>query len=258
MVVPMLEIKVSGLEQMRKEFADFSDRRFAAAVATALTRTGRNLVEQWRSELQSSVDRPTSLTTRAPIATMATARSLASRVSLRDQVMAGTPPSDYLKPLEFGGGRTHKKFERALIAQGSMPASSYAIPTDNADRDGYGNVRRQLLVQILVQLAGGSVSGGYRRVISASQAKRAQAAIKAGKQFVAVLQQTGKLYPGIYARANADGTLRMVFSYERRTYYKRQLSLIDRAARSGQGLMETNMRVAFNESAARLRARNAR
>jgi len=254
----MLEVKVKGLEELRREFSEFSDRRFAAAVATALTRTGRDVAGQWREELAGRVDRPTALTAKAPKSTMATARNLVSVVSMRDQVIAGTPPSQYLQPLEFGGGREHKKFERALIAQGSMPANTYAIPTDNAERDGYGNVRRQVLVQILTQLAGGSVREGYRRVISASAAKRAQSAIKSGKQFVAVLEQTGKLYPGIYARTGGGNELRMVFSYERRTFYKRQLSLMDRAVSSGQARMEVNMRVAFNESLGRLRSRGAR
>ena len=137
-----------------------------------------------------------------------------------------------------------------------MPAGSYAVPTDYAKRDAFGNVTRGQVVQILVQLAGGSVRDGYRRVISASATKRAQAAIRAGREYVAVLAQQGKLGPGIYARVGND--LRMVFSYESRVYYKRQVSLLDRAKRTAPRVFAAEFDRALSESAARLRARGAR
>jgi hypothetical protein len=225
----LVTVDASELTEMaaRMKAMGFSDRRLAAAVATGLTGTARALQRQWQDELRGEVDRPTPLTVNAPIIKMATARDLEAVVSLRQQVRAGTPPSEYLQPLAFGGGRALKKFERALIAQGSMPANAFAIPTDNAERDAYGNVRRQVLVQVLTQLAGGAVQAGYRRVISASAQRRANAAIKAGRNYVAVLDNSQGLYPGIYARVGRE--LKMIFAYESSARYRKQLSLVDRA-----------------------------
>ena len=249
----MLTIQIDGLDRLRQQLEAFSDRRFAASIATALTRTARSLQAEWKDELRSRVDRPTSLTTNAPIVRQATAQNLVAELAMRDQLANGTPPAQYLHPLEYGGGREHKKFERALIAQGSMPPGTYALPTDYAKRDAYGNVTRGQLVQILGQLAGGSVRAGYRRVISASATRRAQAAIRAGREYVAVLQREGKLYPGIYARVGNE--LRMVFSYERVTHYRRQLSLADRARGKAQQVFNREMTRAIEESAKRLAAK---
>lgn len=251
----MLTLKIKGLDDLQRQIDDFSQRRMAAATATALTRTAHALRAEWKDELSRHINQPTTLTQNAPVVRMATAQNLMASVRMRDQVTNGTAPAEYLKPLEYGGGREHKKFERALIEQGSMPSGTYAVPTDFAKRDAYGNVARGQLVQILVQLAGGTVREGYRRVISASATRRAQAAIRAGREYVAVLQQQGKLYPGIYARVGAG--LRMVFSFERRVFYRRQLSLADRAQRKAQEVFDKEMRRAVEESAARLKARSA-
>src|SRR5574343_1170170 len=248
-----MQVQITGLDELRRNLSEFSDRRFAAAVATALTRTARVVQTAWQAELREKVDRPTPLTERAPIVEQATAQSLTAIVRMRDQVAAGQPPSLYLQPPTFGGGRQLKQFEKALIAQGSMPSGTFAVPTDYAKRDAYGNVTRGQLVQILVQLAGGSVSGGYRRVISASAQRRAQAAIRAGKEYVAVLQREGKLRPGIYGREG--NKLRMVFSYESRVTYRRMLSLADRAKTAVDASLQDELRRAVEESAARLAAK---
>lgn len=250
------QVGAAAWDELRRELDGFSARRMNAAVATALTRTARSVQTDWRAELQRGVDRPTPMTTAAPLVTQATATSLVAEVRMRDSVAKGTPPSQYLQPLEYGGVRAHKKFELSLMAQGSMPRGSFAVPTEHAQRDSYGNVSRRQLVQILVQLAGGVVRDGYRRVISASAVKRAKAAIRAGKSYVAVLERQGKLQPGIYARQGNE--LRMVFAYERSVRYTRQLSLIERARRKGQEAFRAELSRAIEESAARLQARGGR
>lgn len=250
----MIKLKVEGMKEALARLGGFSARRMNAAVATALTRTGRVVQDDWKRQLSVDVDRPTQLTARAPVIQQATAAKLQTEVRLRDAVSNGQPPSTYLQPLERGGGRVHKKFEKALIAQGSMPRGSYAVPTDNATRDGYGNVSRGQLVQILVQLAGGVVRDGYRRVISKSAARRAQAAVRSGKEYVAVLAEQGGMAPGIYARL-PEGKYQMVFAYERNVRYKRQLSLRARAKRIALQTFPAELSRAIDESAQRLRAR---
>jgi hypothetical protein len=224
----MLTIKIEGLDAARRTVDGFSDRRFAAAIATALTRTNRHLHQAWRDELAESLDRPTPLTVRAPQRSKdATAQHLEVEVYISDQVRdGGTPPSDYLSTQEQGGDRGLKKFERALIARGSMRAGQRAVPGQYAQLDGYGNVSRGQLVQVLAQL-GTAFSPGYARVISADAVKRARSALRSGNTYIAVPERRGKLRAGIYRKFAGD--LLPVFFFVSTLRYPRRTSLIETA-----------------------------
>ena len=54
----------SNIDEVRKQFSEFSDRRFKSAVATALTRTARAVGDEWTQQLSAKLDRPTPATTR--------------------------------------------------------------------------------------------------------------------------------------------------------------------------------------------------
>lgn len=60
-----MEIKIKGLDELRRDLAQFSDRRFRAAVATALTRTAKKVQDEMRDELRTVFDRPTPFTLNA-------------------------------------------------------------------------------------------------------------------------------------------------------------------------------------------------
>ena len=54
----------SNIDEVRKQFAEFSDRRFNAAMATALTRTAVQVRNAVQAEMPRVLDRPTPYTTR--------------------------------------------------------------------------------------------------------------------------------------------------------------------------------------------------
>ncbi len=193
----MIELRVSGVDQARAALAGFSDRRFKAAIATAVTRTARKAAQGWNQQLQTTIDRPTARTKSAATFQGATANKLSARVFVKDR-MVGTAPDEYLQAQEWGGSRAVKKFEQALINSGAMPRGYVTVPGEAAQRDAYGNVSRSLIIAVLAQL-GSDYSPGYQRVISKSATRRLATAARRGQRFVAV-QPGARISPGIYQR----------------------------------------------------------
>lgn len=248
-----IDLKVTGVDQARAVLGAFSERRLNAAVATGLTRTARLLDQSWREELGSRLDRPTPGTTRATVVRQATARSLRAEVFIRDQSgQAGAlTPAQWLSPQEAGGGRYVKKFERALQAQGSMPPNTKVVPGRYASIDGYGNISRGQIVQVLAQL-GTDFSPGYQRVISKSLGKRLAKAKASGRTYVAVTQRKGKLKPGVYIRGGAGmRELLPVFYYVSNVQYRKRLDLVGAGQRVAATRLTAEIDRAINESAQR-------
>lgn len=249
----MLTIQVEGLDAARRTVDGFSDRRFAAAIATALTRTGRQLQQAWRAELEADLDRPTPLTLRAPVSSTASAGNLVVELSLRDQARSGDiAPSEYLATQEQGGDRRLKKFERALVARGNMRAGQRAVPGQYAKLDGYGNVSRGQIVQVLAQL-GTAFSPGYARVISPDGARRARNAARSGNTYIAVPDARGKLRPGIYRKFGGD--LLPVFFFVSGARYPRRTNLVEAAKRLTAQRFPAELRRSLAENQARVNAK---
>lgn len=137
-----LNVKMSGLQELRAELAGFSDRRLRAAAATGLTRTAKRLAVEWQKEIDTKIDQPMAFTKKATRIEAARADSLTAKVALKDVSRGGMSQAEYLQQHEYGGGRLVKKFERALIASGAMPQGYITVPGKGVDRNGYGNVSR--------------------------------------------------------------------------------------------------------------------
>lgn len=249
-----ISIDVSGLSQAQRELAArFSDRRLRAAMATAATRTVRELANGWQRQFDQAFDRPTPTTLRAVRTTMATAAKLTAEVAVKDVAQGGAAPVEWLLPEEKGGARSIKRFEQALQAQGAMPRGWRAVPGPGAKLDGYGNVSRGQIVQVIAQL-GAQYSPGYARVISKSAAKRAASAAKRGRAYVAILPGgPEKRTPGVYERKGRG--LLPVFIYVQSVQYRKRLSLLQRANEDAAGILRRELNRSVGESAARLAAR---
>lgn len=249
-----IAIDVSGLDQARQDLvARFSDRRLRAAMATAATRTVRELARGWEQQVGQAFDRPTPATQRAVRTTMATAANLTAEVAVKDVAQGGAAPVEWLLPEERGGARSIKRFEQALQSQGAMPRGWRAVPGPGAKLDAYGNVSRGQIVQVIAQL-GAQYSPGYARVISKSAAKRAASAARRGRAYVAILPGNGqKRTPGVYERKGRG--LLPVFIYVQAVQYRKRLRLLDAARDDAGGILRRELTRAVDESAARLAAR---
>ena len=247
-----IAVDTSDLVRLANSVKSFSGRRVESVIALALNRTAREIKDEWGGQLYTKIDRPTALTRGAAIlGQRADIGRLSTSIALRDSVERGDPPSQYLLPQERGGGRELKQFERALIARGLMPAGARSVPGNYAELDQYGNVSRRQIVQVLNQIAGGGrLSVGYRKVVSASAARRAKAAARAGRVYVALPVPNGGLKAGIYERKG--GAMLPVFFYARSVRYGKRLALMEHGLAIARVRLQTNMDRAVSESLQRL------
>lgn len=238
-------VDTSEVERVAKDLLGFSDRRLQSALALAINNTARAIKDEWGGQLYTKVDRPTPLTRGAArLSERADVGHLQAEVKLRDVTDRGDPPSSYLLPQERGGSRELKKFERALVARGVMPAGTRAVPGKYATLDQFGNVSRGQIVQILNQLVGsGALSVGYRKVISTSATKRASSARRAGRTYVAVTVRKGQLKPGIYEKKG--NFMLPVFWFTSRVRYRSRLSLMDHGKRIAERDLQANVNAAI-------------
>jgi len=211
--------------------------------------------------LFASLDRPMQVTLNSVRVKTALADDLRAELYIKDDAMrAGEPsPAGWLSPNEQGGGvgRYVKKFEKALIAQGAMPAGMLVVPGPAARLDGFGNISRGQIVQVLNQL-GAELSPGYRRVISANGAKRLASAKRSGRLYVAIAKKVGNLRPGVYVRGGRGmRELRLVFAYVSRVSYSKRLALQETTVQRAPLVLDRQLARAIAESRQRLTARGS-
>lgn len=248
-------VGITGIDEATRALTEgFSERRLRGAMATALTRTAFDIKRTWEGNLATRLDRPTKSTLGAVAAAGATAARLTAVVYVKDQA-SGTPPVEWLAPEERGGQRGAKEFEKSLMKQGAIPPGSYLVPGPAAKLDGFGNVSRGQIVQVLAQL-GAQYSPGYQRVISKSATKRAQKALLTGRAYVAIPRGRGALKAGIYERKGRG--LVAVFYIVSRATYRPRTGLVATAQQDAPGLLEGHVRRAIEENAKALAAKAGR
>ncbi|NBQ13026.1 MAG: hypothetical protein EBU31_00080 [Proteobacteria bacterium] len=257
-----IELNVQGIKDLQLKFQEISERRLLSAIATGLTRTAVGARGAIRQAMQVQLDRPTPYALAGVRVITATAdkrnagvsnlpnpndafdgrlvesRFLEATVDLKNEsTNKGTPAINFLGPNVDGRPRGLKRFELALQASGAMPKGMFAVPTDEAKLDQYGNVSRGQIQQILSQvgtelLAGSNRTLRQRRDETAKQfaTRRRRAFGKAGGQYVSYPEGRGKLPPGLYLVEGRDfgarlgfgrsGRIRAVFFYQPRVSYR--------------------------------------
>lgn len=140
------------LQGLRKDQVPF-------ATAYALTQTAKDAQSNIIKEMQRAFDRPKPYTLNGTYVKPATKRNLVALVKLKDgylgdageQSKKGTPDK-YLAAQVKGGARRPTGFERLLISQGMMPPGYYAVPTNFAPKDAFGNVPSGFYTRVMSQL----------------------------------------------------------------------------------------------------------
>ncbi|MBL0918031.1 MAG: hypothetical protein IBJ14_04970 [Hydrogenophaga sp.] len=144
------------------------------ALARALTKTGQQVRDAQRSEIERVFDRPTRYTRNAVFLRTATKQRLEAEVWLKD----GDRPTHYLLPQIEGGSRPLKRFEQRLVMAGYMTPTERAVPGGGAQLDQHGNMSRGQITKILSQLRTAAVAGDFSNASDSrrSRAKRAKEA----------------------------------------------------------------------------------
>lgn len=201
-------IDTTDLRRAGSAFARFSDRRFNAGLATALTRTALAVQAAQQAEMRDVFDRPTRYTLQSVFVSPARADNLAARVGIKDDYTRRSPIK-WLRWQIDGGTRTPKAFELLLMRSGAMPQGMVTVPGRAVRLDAFGNIStgqlRQILSQLRIEPTSG-VTSTLPRITSAdtpasrkAKERRIKSAYqRAGGQYVAFPNGRGKLKPGIY------------------------------------------------------------
>lgn len=240
-LVVAMKIQIEGIDQLRAQLSMLSDRRFAAGIATALTRTAVKVRDDAKNYIGGALDRPTPYTVRQLRYVPATAERLMAGVGFNiaaiqdisgktlrfeDLGPGQTAAGKYLEHNIQGGQRPLKAMEVALRAINVLPAGSYAVPSKYTKLDAYGNVSRGLVIQVLSQLRLQMVGGFNRSMTGGRAAINAQR--RAGGRFFVMRAGRG-VQPGIYMRDFYSEVIVPVFVFVKRANYKKRFRFYSRA-----------------------------
>jgi hypothetical protein len=248
----------SNIAEVRAQLTQFSDRRFNAAMATALTRTAVKIKAEVLAHLPRVFDRPTAYTMNSLFVSGATANKLQAETYFKDDratTKAGTPAVNYLLPHVDGGARRSKRLEVALRAVGALPDGFFVVPGGGAILDDFGNVSRGQIVQVLSQLRIQLV-GGSSRNMSFDARKAIAAQRKAGGRYFLIRPGQGRQAPGVYQREFIGRNVTPVFLFVNKVSYKRRFDFAGITQRVAQDQLPIEVQRAVDESMARLQARS--
>jgi hypothetical protein len=248
---------LEGLKETQQSLRGFSDRRMAATLATALTRTAVEVRAGVQRELPRVFDRPTPYTVNSLFVKPARADRLEAEVFFKDEYgtsRLGIPATKYLLPEVRGGARRSKGFEKALRKAGVLPFGRFAMPAAGAQLDAYGNVSRGQLIQILSQLRITLTAGHNRNMGQGAKGIAAQR--NAGGRFFVKRDRKGGP-PGIYQREFLGRNVTPVFVFTRPASYRPRFPFDAIAGRIADAKLSGHVRRAIAEQTARLMQRGA-
>lgn len=245
----MLKVKIEGLDRVQKKCQSIAGKARRAAVE-AMTKTAQEIRSAERSRMQQAFDRPTPWVMKSVLVKKATKDRHEAKVWIDDEPGGkGTPPDRILQAEINGGARRQKRSEKALQAVGILPSGWVAVPTRWAEKDGYGNMDRDQIVQILshlrAQLGSGYESRLGGKTFDAAKVKKRIA--KTGLQYVAIKPgQKNNLPPGIYeSKAWSKGkSMRPIMVFAPKASYTIRLRFFDIA----QEVIDRDLNRNFNET----------
>lgn len=204
----MIVVSVSpGLERLIPKIRWWQREQLPFATALALTRTAQAVKTAEVAEMQRVFDRPKPYTLNSLYVRPATKVRLQATVKLKDDAAGGTPAAKYLGAEIAGGTRLQKRFERALILRGLMPANSYAVPGRGVRLDQYGNISAGTILQILSALGAGELTAGYMANRTERSARRLG---RRRRDFFVGRPGGGRLPLGVWERIKSGSVTRVV------------------------------------------------
>ena len=214
--MPLTLQVTEDLAKLTAAIGDIGKRHIPRSEVIALTRTMSIAKQDERDAMQRELDRPTPWALNGLQLRPATFTNPTAELWLKEFAPKGTPAINFLSPEIYGGERRQKRFERALQFAGLMPQGMWAMPGAAAPRDAYGNVPGPFIVKMLSQLQAFGEQGYRANESARTHARRVKRNPNIGDFFV-VLQQRGKLKPGIWQRMHfAHGNAaKPIFIYTR-------------------------------------------
>jgi hypothetical protein len=264
-----ISFTIDGQAGLRKQVEQFSQRRIASIMATALTRTAVEVRAAVQEELPRVFDRPTPYTVRQLRYVAATAQKpvaavgfnveaiqdeLGKVIRYRQALSGETPAEKYINPNIRGGQRSVKRFEKALQAAGYMPAGWQAVPGKGARLDAFGNVSKGQIIQVLSQLRVTLTAGSTRNlpVVKDNERKVIRALKKAGGRYFVIKPGAKRGTPGVYQRDFYSEVLTPIFIFVKGTSYRPRFDFDGIAGRVAAARLQPNIARAIGEQLGRL------
>jgi hypothetical protein len=232
--------------QFKRSLTRLEKRELPFATALALTTTAKDVQKNTVKRLSRVLDRPTRFTLGAFRVLPATKRKLVAKVGFREFTQTSVGFRSYLEPLEYGGKRPPKRFEKRLRAIGVMRADEFAVPARGFRLNRYGNIPASRFVQILSQLRAFNDAGYDANETSRSR----QRAGKGRARYFAVRStsnQKTNLPPGIYER-RAKGKVKGVMMFVKQPVYRAVLGFHDGAEKTVRARLPINFRRAMDRA----------
>ena len=228
-----LDVRVN-LQEVQQRLIELRKDQIPFATAYALTQTAKRSQANLRQTMKRVFDRPKPYTLNGIFIIPARKNQLYAVVKLKDgypgpndmEGVRGTP-DQYLRSQIKGGERRPKAFEKLLINRGLMPPGMYAIPTNAAPRDPFGNVSAGYFNRIMSQLR--IATDPLSNATPTSLKKKRNRNVR---YFVAYpgRTQTKHLTPGIYERRGqgSSSIIKPIFIYTDTAPRYRQVFDFDR------------------------------
>ena len=194
-------IQITGLKEVQAQLGTQA-KQAAFAASRALNTTAFAINDRLKKDMASTfAGGATPYTLRAFKVSKADKASLAASVTLRtDTPEGGTQYAKALGHLFTGGQRRYKKLEGWLRGRRLLPSGLTVAPGAGMPLDGYGNMRRGTLTEML------GVLGTQRTNLRVYRRTGAGKAQKAVGYFVILPGDKGRKQPGVYKRIETGAT----------------------------------------------------
>lgn len=243
-----MKVTIEGLEGLGV-LSGLSEQRMQAAVINAMHAIAYDVRDEVKREMQSAFDRPTPYVLNAiRVRRFAVGRPYVE-VGYKDDGRGGASVNNVLLPHVDGGARAVKRLEYSLRAYGFMPAGWYAVPGQGARIDGFGNMDRGQVVQILSQLRINLIDKLDREMPrnARGQIKNQR---KAGGRFF-VIPPGQRIAPGVYQREFMGRNITPVVMFVRSIQYSRRFDFDGIATRTVDRVMDGHVTKAIAQQVER-------
>lgn len=208
------------------------------ALADALNHTANQARQALRVEMESVFDSPTPWVLNSTrVLNAKPSPSPEAALWVKDESGGKNPFSaeDYLLPQVDGGERFTRNSEKYLRRAGILPAGRFVVPGQGARLDGYGNIQRGHMMQILSGLKAMARSGSDH---NATESRRS---LRKGHASAFFVMKRGKTPIGI-AERRGKGVV-MVLAFVRQPQYRERFKFHDvvRRVAEDDGQLEVNI-----------------
>ena len=205
-----------------------------AATIQALNWTAFDAAPEVQTLMSRTFDRPTPYTLKSVSIDKARPGQAFARLWFKPFGGKGNAPSSFLAPQVLGGPRSTKRFERALLQAGVMPAGTQAVPGKGARLDAYGNMSAGQIVQIISYFKAFPETG-YRANITDAKRERIKRGTKNkyGREYFISwgrkmrFGRQSHLAAGVWERVNTPfgSAISPILMFVRPATYQRRLPL---------------------------------